>query len=147
MEAVAEDQYLADPVAELDAANRAVRLANASGSRHYETCREAAANAARALRLDNPDLAVRFAQHAVAVAEATAVEGADPDAVWTEPGAEEAEVAVVEADHKRDAAEARMCEEDPERKASRGRYTKGCKCEACTAANTAYFNQRKAQGK
>lgn len=164
-EASGEDQYLIAPMSESVArANKAATVceraagiaAEAAQDERaerliaYKRAREAAAMAARADRAarlaDNRAdryrltlLAARFCEAAEAEAEGLNV----PDDVWTEPGADEAEVVVAQQDARIADAQAEMCDAEPSKRASQGRYNKGCRCDSCKRVNAARTAERK----
>lgn len=168
MTAVTEDLYLATPMSEsVGRANRAATLAERAqallardgdnradelAERALRLARLAGAAAKRAERAEEfGPVAERAATECEAVAlEIVALDTArlgdlDPNEVWTEPGLEASEVKVEQAVAERAEAEAQACEADPSKRASRGRYNKGCRCEACRAANKAHRRKALAQ--
>jgi hypothetical protein len=168
MDIALDDAYITAPLSEVVArANRAASICERAagvlaeqGEQRmealvaYKRAREAAAMAGRlnravvnnrAERYRNGLLAARFCEAAEAEAGRFAHLDIDPDAVWTEPGAEVAEVKVAETTVAREVAEAANCEADPAKRASMGRYKKGCRCAACKRAATAYQAARRAR--
>ena len=156
MNHVTADEYLSAPLSEVVAtANRAATVCErASGILAeqgkdkraealvaYKVARECAAMTARAMRAGRDDLAARFCAKAMSEAGRFAHLNIDPDEVWTEPGAEDAEVKQAE----REGAESVQCEDDPTKRASMGRYKKGCRCATCKRAASAYQAARRAR--
>ena len=170
MQQATADAYTDNPLASTVArANRAavqaerasfaLRVAgDASGLVAYKRARELAALTAK---LEQRKRAVNRAErYAMALAQAECVTQAEalasglaeqagdvPDDQYTEPGASVAEAGVQAAAAERAEAEAGACEADASKRASRGRYNKGCRCEACKAANRAHRRGRLAAAK
>lgn len=156
---LADDAYIAEPLSEVVAqANRAARiveiatgiLAEQAGERiealvAYKRARELAALTAKANRAEQDTLAARFCEAAQAEAARFEYLSIDPDAIWTEPGADVAEAKQAETQAARVAIEQAECLESGKR-ASAGRYNKGCRCEACKHAYTVYRASKRAQG-
>ena len=162
-----EDAYLAEPLSEVVArSNRAASVCEraagilaeqgedkrAQALVAYKRAREAASMAAKANRAANMAdkraeryrmgvLAARFCEAAEVEAQAFAALNIDPDGVWTEPGAEVADA----AEQVREAANLAECGAAKGKRASAGRYNKGCRCEACKRAYTTYRAAKRAK--
>jgi hypothetical protein len=164
MELTQADPYTSAPLAvAVGKANRAARFTEAASAVAAEAGREfaEAAEAARERTLRLAALTAHLNRadrgaEAEAVAEAAEAEAArvrEFDAAlfqgvgtgtYTEPGAEATEVAAQVAEAREADTRAEACGADPDKRASAGRYNKGCRCEACKAAVAAYRARKRA---
>jgi hypothetical protein len=131
---------------------------------HFKRVREMAALAAKLEQrkrvIDRTDPLARIKRHQLAVASAKACEAAervaaqviesdarfadiDPDAVYTEPGEDAPEATIAEAVAVKARTE-EFCDADSSKRASIGRYNKGCKCQSCKRAVATYRAAKRA---